>query len=217
MIKLWRRNLLGLLGLLALTTPLSAAVLVVGTGGSFTDIQPAVNMARDGDIVLVRTGTYGPVAIDDLSLTIVADVELTSNQGSVRIEQCAVTGFGGGIAQSAQKVLDIVDCSDVALTETTLLQGGPAGLGSNPIPSSGCSTTSNDNVGPSLDIRAGSDNLILQTPRGLTMQSPAREFENISLDFSGSFLDTVGVFWGFGPANYFKPKFNGHVLLDSSL
>jgi hypothetical protein len=47
-----------------------------GAGVDFTDIQPAVDAAADGDVVLVRTGTYqqsAPLLIGDESLTIAAD------------------------------------------------------------------------------------------------------------------------------------------------
>lgn len=59
-----------------------AAVLIVdisGSPGTIPDLQSAVNAAADGDILLVRTGDYstifgfGPIAIVDKSLTLVAD------------------------------------------------------------------------------------------------------------------------------------------------
>src|SRR5262245_6669651 len=54
-----------------------AGVLVVsrtpGPGIDFTQIQPAVNAAVDGDTILVRNGSYMPFKIDGKSLTVVAD------------------------------------------------------------------------------------------------------------------------------------------------
>ncbi|MFT5287650.1 MAG: hypothetical protein ACI8TQ_003838 [Planctomycetota bacterium] len=63
--------------LLILTSPVFAQqVLVVdesGARGDFTDIQPAVDAAVDGDLILVKTGTYGPISIDGKSISISAD------------------------------------------------------------------------------------------------------------------------------------------------
>ena len=46
--------------LLAIGAPCSAATIVVDLngGGDFTEIQPAIDAARDGDTVLVRPGEY---------------------------------------------------------------------------------------------------------------------------------------------------------------
>ena len=43
----------------------TAGVLVVAANGSgnFLDLQPAVDAAQDGDVILVRSGTYGTFAI----------------------------------------------------------------------------------------------------------------------------------------------------------
>ncbi|HEV8111170.1 MAG TPA: hypothetical protein VGR31_00190 [Planctomycetota bacterium] len=65
-------------------------VLVVGGGGAYSDIQPAVDAARDGDAVLVRTGTYSGFTIPDKSLVVVADAGATVDvQGSVRVDGLA--------------------------------------------------------------------------------------------------------------------------------
>lgn len=59
------------------TPPLDAAVHVVddngGVGVGFTDIQPAVTAAQDGDMVLVKTGVYGGFTITDKALVVTAD------------------------------------------------------------------------------------------------------------------------------------------------
>src|SRR4029079_10896693 len=65
-------------------------VLVVGSGGTFADIQPAVDAARDGDAVLVRTGSYSGFTIPDKSLVVAADAGATVDvQGSVRVDGLA--------------------------------------------------------------------------------------------------------------------------------
>jgi hypothetical protein len=38
--------------------PLYAAIIRVGPGGDFSDIQPAIDAAVDGDVILVEPGTY---------------------------------------------------------------------------------------------------------------------------------------------------------------
>ncbi|MBI4880572.1 MAG: hypothetical protein HY812_13080 [Planctomycetes bacterium] len=57
----------------------SAAVIVVDVqgGGDYTQIQPAVNAAQDGDTILIKhlppNYLYGPFTINDKSLTLVAE------------------------------------------------------------------------------------------------------------------------------------------------
>lgn len=45
-----------------------------GAGTDFTDIQPAVDAAADGDVVLVKAGTYGIVRINGKSIVLQGDV-----------------------------------------------------------------------------------------------------------------------------------------------
>ena len=71
-----RRVLVALASFLGcvLATPARADVLVVDAagGGQYTDIQSAVLAAQDGDVVLVRTGVYGPFDVRAKALDIVA-------------------------------------------------------------------------------------------------------------------------------------------------
>jgi predicted outer membrane repeat protein len=46
----------------------------VSGGGSFATIQAAVDAAHDGDVILVRSGSYGAVTIDGKSVRLIADV-----------------------------------------------------------------------------------------------------------------------------------------------
>ncbi len=65
-------------------------VLVVGAGSAYSDIQPAVDAARDGDAILVKTGTYSGFTIQDKSLVVVADAgAIVDVQGSVRVDGLA--------------------------------------------------------------------------------------------------------------------------------
>jgi hypothetical protein len=41
-------------------TDVDAAIIRVGPGGDFADIQPAIDAAVDGDVILVQPGTYTP-------------------------------------------------------------------------------------------------------------------------------------------------------------
>ncbi len=58
--------------LLLLPAPAAAATLFVAAAGGapYQDIQPAVDAARDGDLVLVAPGTYGPVDFGGKDLTV---------------------------------------------------------------------------------------------------------------------------------------------------
>lgn len=60
--------------LLALASPLRADRIVVdgSGGGDFLDIQPAIDSALDGDVIEVRSGSYGPAVIDDKELVLAA-------------------------------------------------------------------------------------------------------------------------------------------------
>ena len=52
-------------------------VLVVGPGEPFVTIQPAIDAAQDGDVVLVRPGTYAGFVVDGKSLVVHADGAVT--------------------------------------------------------------------------------------------------------------------------------------------
>jgi len=71
---------------------LAGHVLVVdsGGGGSYTQIQPAIDAALDGDTILVKAGTYYGFTIDNKELSVVGDagasVTITS---PVRVDNLA--------------------------------------------------------------------------------------------------------------------------------
>ncbi len=69
-----RRALLALLFAAALPAQRVWVVApVAGTGVDFTAIQDAVNAAVDGDMIVVRAGSYASVSISQKALTLVAD------------------------------------------------------------------------------------------------------------------------------------------------
>ena len=64
------------LGLVALAVLAEASVLVVAPSGApYTQIQPAIDAAVDGDTILVKAGNYPGFTLDAKSLAVVADVE----------------------------------------------------------------------------------------------------------------------------------------------
>ena len=54
-----------------------------GAGADFTDIEPAVDAAADGDVVLVRAGTYSSFGIQAKGLRVVAASATPMVQGSI--------------------------------------------------------------------------------------------------------------------------------------
>lgn len=87
---------LAFLGALALAPSArsQANVLVVDSagGGAFTQIASAIAAASDGDVVLVKAGTYGGFSIGDRALDVVADSgALVVVQGAVAVLDVAAT------------------------------------------------------------------------------------------------------------------------------
>jgi hypothetical protein len=73
--------------LLLLASPLAADVVTVDDSGGadFTDLQPAIDAAGEGDLVLVRAGSYGPFEVVGKALAIVADdAAVATGPGVVR-------------------------------------------------------------------------------------------------------------------------------------
>lgn len=87
-----RRSLVVFSTLVAAAPCAFAGVLVVSPSGPFTDLQAALTSANDGDIVLVKSGTYPSFTVTDKSLVVVADAGATvSVLGNVRVENLAST------------------------------------------------------------------------------------------------------------------------------
>jgi len=89
--------------LLALSTPWLAAPALVLPGGNvlvvdddgpapFASIQTAVDAAQDGDVVLVRPGTYAGFRVADKSLVVVGDLGAQVQvQGTIRVVDLAAS------------------------------------------------------------------------------------------------------------------------------
>jgi hypothetical protein len=98
---------------------------VIDPGVDFTSPQAAIDAASDGDLVLVREGSYGAVTIGDKSVTLLADTQTTVGEvrlERVRVENLApgktvvVRGFELGPAVFVQLVT-IVDCGGAIVIE----------------------------------------------------------------------------------------------------
>ena len=98
--------------LLLLVSPSNAATLTVGSTGSYSTIQSAVNAASSGDTITIEAGTYSEdVDTDGKNLTLIGagpnkviidatgnDSAVTVNQGeTVRLEGIALTGSAQGV------------------------------------------------------------------------------------------------------------------------
>jgi len=104
--KFVRQTLNALGTSLALASLANANVIVVDAsgGGNFTQIQPAVDAASDGDVLLVKSGAYGSFVVGDKALVIVGDtganvqvsgaarVQSLSAQKTVVLENLHATG-----------------------------------------------------------------------------------------------------------------------------
>ena len=90
-----------------LAPSLAAGILTVGPAGSgaqFTEIQAAVDAALDGDVILVRPGTYAAIVVEK-PLRILGD-----GTGTVRIEAPTESAVSiRGIAASEELVLSGVE------------------------------------------------------------------------------------------------------------
>lgn len=73
---MFRRISSSVLAFTTLSTLSQAGVLVVAPSGApFTTIQPAIDAAVDGDVILVKPGTYGGFTLSAKALALVSDTE----------------------------------------------------------------------------------------------------------------------------------------------
>lgn len=80
------------LGALSIASARAGVIVVAPSGAPFSSIQTAVNAAADGDIVLVKAGTYSGFAVGSTSIDVVADAGASVViQGAVVVSQLAVT------------------------------------------------------------------------------------------------------------------------------
>lgn len=129
------RSLLPFTALLALAATARADVRVVSPSGPYTEIQAAVDVAVDGDVVLVKTGSYASFVVRDLDLSIVADQGANVQiQGAIRVAGVSgartllLSGLNAtGVASSnatSRFGLFAHNCSGTLLVEDCNLRGG---------------------------------------------------------------------------------------------
>lgn len=64
----------------------NVVVVDASGGGSYTQIQPAIDAVNNGDKILVKTGTYAPFTVDDKDLAVLADYGADMHvTGTVRV------------------------------------------------------------------------------------------------------------------------------------
>lgn len=143
-------------GGLALLVGLASAdvTYVDATGnGDYLQIQPAINAALDGDVILVRSGNYAAFTLDQRKLSIVEDAGAAAKvQGTVVVKNVS---FGGYVLLAGLEItapngspvgapaLLIENCPGHVRLQDCGLRGGDGGLG---FPTGG-------NGGASADIR----------------------------------------------------------------
>lgn len=64
-----------------------------GGGSAFTEIQPAIDAAADGDTILVKPGSYGAFTIDDKALVVTRSLDsaLSVTSGTATVQNLAAT------------------------------------------------------------------------------------------------------------------------------
>ncbi len=166
----WLRDVhgAGLAVLFTLSSSASAGVIQVGAQpGAFAEIQPAVDAAQPGDLILVRTGTYAGFVVDGKPLSVVADAgALVVVSGSVVVQNLPAQGFvllAGlkvaipGTAAPSQPGLILLDDSGFVRIAACEFRGaqGP----SNAASSSNCSLVGPGASGAEI---AGCDRVLFQ-------------------------------------------------------
>lgn len=113
-----RRGAQALVAAAALATLAPAGQLWIvdaAGGGDFVDLQLAVDTAADGDLLLVRSGNYGRLVLNDRALTLTAE-----NAHEVRTSTIYVNGLSAG------KTLSLTGFTAQGSTSTNATRG--AGL-----------------------------------------------------------------------------------------
>src|SRR5690348_16293494 len=127
------RHTLASFVLLLLATSARAGVLVVdpsGGPGTFGDDASAAAAESDGDVLLVKSGTYGGFTITNKALDLVADAGATVVvSGTVRVQSLAttrtftMTGFEVvGIAHFT--AMSVESCAGTVRLQGCTLRGG---------------------------------------------------------------------------------------------
>ncbi len=126
--------MVGPLWTLALVSAGQVWIVDPSSGSGFTDVQPAIDAARDGDLILIRSGHYAPFTVRAKSLRVLADAGASVEiYGTVTVRDLAPSGVVllGGIEMDgsyAQPVsdpgLDLVDNLGFVRVEDCAAHGG---------------------------------------------------------------------------------------------
>lgn len=135
-----------------------------GQGVDFTDVQPAVDAAVNGDIVLVRPGTYTLFRISGKGLTVVADggaqlvpggsFTLLINSGPGQptlIRGFAATSDGTPLSITAGAPVTVQDCTFTQSMVSSPLFGPSSASGSSAISFLNCRITGGVGMRGALD------------------------------------------------------------------
>lgn len=118
-----QRSLTACIALFALAGAVRGDVIVVDAagGGAFTQIQPAVDAALEGDTILVKPGGYSGFTVDGKALTVIGDAGPVANvAGKVWIRNLALGQTltlarmivqGGGTQLLGGQALSLTDCA----------------------------------------------------------------------------------------------------------
>ncbi len=129
------RTIVRLSAAVLLAAPASAAVHVVdddgGAGVGFTDLPAAVAAAADGDLILVKTGTYSGFTIADKALVITADLgQAVSVTGAVIVQnvsaakQVAIHGLDVDANHGGEALILSVNDGPIFVEESTFVGSG---------------------------------------------------------------------------------------------
>lgn len=199
------------LAVLALASvPSAQYVLVVDDSGGasvdFTSIADAVAVAAagDGDVVLVRTGSYaGDVVVDGKSLVLTADTDAAvDHHGRLAVQNLAAAG-GTGLA--------VQDGAQAELLGT-LLQGGPPG------PLGGPGTCTQGPPGAPSAVQVGATLVESAWPAvDFVMSTPVRSDGTVVLAFEGAPGDALWLAVSAAAGVLPLPAAAGSVLVASPI
>ena len=125
-------------------------IVAAGGGGNFTDIQPAIDAASDGDLILIQAGSYSAFTLDK-GLTLIGAPGVFSSNGRVQaatgpasladmrigglaIEGCDFVVVGDGLdlvgssgvtTPFGAATVVVTDCADVRFVDTKITGSSP--------------------------------------------------------------------------------------------
>src|SRR5262245_34507433 len=110
-----------------------------GPGTNFTDLPPAIAAVPDGAILLVRPGTYGPIALNNKGLSILATapgVQLAPTAPAILVQNLPTTKsvtLRDGRAQNGSSFLpaEVANCAGLVLFDGYEYTNSQTGMSSS--------------------------------------------------------------------------------------